>query len=134
MELWDFSVEINHMTNYTDTEIIAGLRSALQIYADPANWKNDGRGVQFIKDYKSNIFINDEDINMDDCSGYHRIHGEIARQALNKFCRSTKSVQESKVALPNHCNRHKDCNKSEELAGKKLFHCYDSCCEDCFGC
>jgi hypothetical protein len=37
----------------------------------------------------SHTFNNEEDINQDSCSGFFGRHGEIARQALNKFHEST---------------------------------------------
>ena len=31
------------------------------------------------------------------------------------------------------CNRHLDCDAADTLAGGRAQHCYDDCCEDCFG-
>jgi hypothetical protein len=61
------------MRSYTNAEIIAGLRKALSYYADPNSNPND-------------------DLGRDDCSGFYRQKGEVARQALNLYNKNTKIV------------------------------------------
>lgn len=41
------------------------------------------------------------------------------------------------VVVPRTCNRHTDCDAADKenykYKGKIADHCYDECCEECFG-
>lgn len=51
-------------------------------------------------------------------------------QELTRLAEETKS--------DNTCNMHQDCAAADVAArardGRRAAHCWDDCCEDCFGC
>lgn len=69
----------NWLPPFTDQQIIEGLRNALRYYAYP--------------DLHSSEEDRKRDVCIDDCSGFYKKSGEVARQALNYWTKSTKMVK-----------------------------------------
>jgi hypothetical protein len=75
--------ESNWLPPFTNQEIIEGLRNALRYYAYP--------------DLYCSEEIKKRDICKDDCSGFYKKSGEVARQALNHWTKNTKRVKNASV-------------------------------------